>query len=155
VSAKQKSQRGFVAVTLITLLAITLIIVVYAAILGTFTGGNVQVVAVKGTVYYSLDNSTNSADWSKTLTDVPINGSWYALFNVTGTGGYSGSVDIRWDLRTNSTVIIQTVPTSVYLTGNAQLIYASSYGLQQANYNWGQNTLVANTYYIVVTVTTP
>jgi hypothetical protein len=148
VSAKQKSQKGFVAVTLITLLAIALVIVVYATLLGTFTGGNVQVVAVQGTVYYSLDNSTG---WATSISDHPITDPWYARFNVTGTG-YSGSVTITWDLH-NSTAIVHSVTTSFYLSGSPQAIYASSNGLQAANYNWGQNTAVAATYYIVVTVT--
>jgi hypothetical protein len=148
-SERQKSQKGFVAVTLITLLAIATVIVVYAALLGTFTGQNVTVVAVKGTVEYSQDNSSG---WATSLIDVPINGSWYARF-TTDPGGYTGNVIITWDLY-NTTLVYTVTTTSFYLDGTAQNIYASSNGLQSTNYNWDLKTTAAGNYYIKVTIQT-
>lgn len=151
-SAKQKSQKGFVAVTLITILAIALVIVVYATILGTFTGGNVTVVAVKGDVYYSLNNTSG---WASSISNLPITDSWYARFNVTSTNGYSGNVDVIWNLyNSTSTTSRHTVITTTMLSGSTQVIYASSDGTSATNYNWGLNTTVPEIYHIVVTVET-
>jgi hypothetical protein len=151
VSAKQKSQKGFVAVTLITVLAIALVIVVYATILGTFTGGNVTVVAVQGTVYYS---SNNTNGWATGISDHPITAPWYARFNVTSTNGYSGPVKVIWNLYNSTSAILHNLNTTTSLTGSTQTIYASSDGSQGSNYNWGLNTAVADTYHLVVIVET-
>ena len=92
---KSKAQREFVVVTLIALISIALIIAVYATLLGTYTGGDVGVVTLTGTIYYSEDNSTG---WATTLSGIANGSAWYSRFNVT-TGGYSGSVDITWWLQ--------------------------------------------------------
>jgi hypothetical protein len=154
VSARQKSQKGFVAVTLMTLLAIAMVLVVYASILGTFTGGDVGVVSLDGTPKYCKTNSTTPSEWKTELTgtdNVPAGDPWYALFNTT-SGGYEGNVKITWGLY-NSTDSVHNVTTDSFtLDGTVQTIYASGNGLQAENYNWGQNTTVAETYYIKVTV---
>jgi hypothetical protein len=150
VSKKGKSQRSFVAVTLITLLALAMVLIVYATILGTFTGGNVEVVSIQGDVYYSLDNSTG---WALTLSNLPVNDPWYARFNVTSTDGYSGGVQVTWNLHKGGSSF-HNVTSSFTLSGSAEAIYASSNGLQAANYDWGQNSTAADTYYVEVTVDT-
>jgi len=147
-SERQKSQRGFVAVTLITLLAIATVIVVYAALLGTFQGGNVTVVSVNGEVQYSLNNSTG---WTTSLSNVPVNGEWYARFNKTASG-YTGNVQVTWELW-NASLVYTVTTTSFSLNGSiVQQIYASSTGSQTTNYNWGQKCTVTGTYYIKVTI---
>lgn len=146
---KSKAQRDFVIVTLIALISIALIIAVYATLLGTFQGGNVGVVAVNGEIQYSLDNSTG---WSTSLSNLPITDPWYARFNKTATG-YTGSVSITWELH-NITAVVHTVTTTSFSMDGSivQQMYASSDGLQAANYDWGQNTTVAGTYYVTATI---
>lgn len=142
------SQKAFVAVTVLTLLAVSSVLVIYATLLGTFQGSTVEVVSVQGTVYYSLDNSTG---WATTLSNLPISDPWYARFNVTSTDGYSGGSTVTWKLY-NSSSLVHTVATSWSLSGSEEAIYASSNGAQGTNYDWGQNTTVAESYYIEVTV---
>jgi len=145
---KSKAQREFVVVTLIALIAIALIIAIYATLLGTFQGGNVGVVAVNGEVQYSLDNST----WSTELSNLPITDPWWARFNKTATG-YTGNVSVTWELYNSSALIHTVTTTSFSMNGSiVQQIYASSDGLQPTNYNWGQNTTVAETYYVKATI---
>ncbi|RLI45472.1 hypothetical protein DRO69_05230 [Candidatus Bathyarchaeota archaeon] len=147
-----KAQKEFVVVTLIALISIALIIAVYATLLGTFQGGNVTVVAVNGQVQYSLDNSTG---WSTSLSNLPITDPWYVRF-VTETGGYTGNVQITWELYNSTNDLIHSVTTTSFSLNGSQVqqIYASSDGSQSTNYNWGQNTTVADTYYIKVTFNT-
>lgn len=146
---KSKAQREFVVVTLIALISIALIIAVYATLLGTFQGGNVGVVAVNGEVQYSLDNSTG---WSTSISNLPITDPWYTRFNKTATG-YTGNVTVTWELY-NSSVVVHTVTTTSFSMNGSivQQIYASSDGLQATNYNWGQNTSAADTYYVKATI---
>lgn len=153
-SAKQKSQRGFVAVTLITLLAIALVIVAYATLLGIFTGGDVGVVSLNGTLKYNTDNSTT---WYSTLSGVANGSSWYVMFNTTSSG-YSGAVNITWQLQWSNGTDVSgaTVNTNSFsLTGSAgQEIYAATNGLQSGNNDWGTDTTTAGTYRIEMTVVT-
>lgn len=148
-SSKQISQRGFVAITLITLLALALTIVVYATLLGTFKGGDVGIVAVEGEVKYSLDNSTN---WNSTISNRAITEPWYVLFNKTETDGYQGNVKVTWCLYNSTDSVHNVTTTSFNLNSSIQQIYASDNGLQAGNYDWGQNTGVADTYYIKVII---
>lgn len=155
-SAKQKSQRGFVAVTLITLLAVALTIVIYATLLGTFTGGDVGVVSLDGTIKYNEDNSTT---WSTTLPNVANGSSWFVMFNTT-SGGYSGSVNITWQLQNNAGSWADVGGAVQYtnnfdLTGSVQEIFCSSNGAQSGNYDWGTTwTTTAGTYRIRITIET-
>jgi hypothetical protein len=111
----------------------------------------VTVVAVQGDVYYSLDNSTFP---NATLPNVPISSPWYVCFDVTGTDGYQGDVQITWNLYNSTAVVHSVITTTFSLTGSTQTIYASDDGSQATNYNWGQNTTVADTYHIEVIVET-
>jgi len=135
---REKSQRAFVAVTLITLMSVALVLVVYALILGTITGGNVIIASgssVSGTMYYSEDNST----WTTTLNVSDPANTWYARL-TTNANGYEGPVTIDWELQ------LKTGPsswgnigwvngTSVTLDGTAQTIYTS--GLSAVgNHDW-------------------
>jgi len=152
----EKSQRTFAAVTLITVAAVALVLVVYAAVIGTITGGDVVIASgssVQGTIYYSPNNSTG---WATTL-DVsnPAN-SWYARLNVTA-GGYSGPVNIDWLLQRKSgpsswTNIGWVNDTAVTLDGTAQIIYTS--GLSSStNHDWVTEVAgVAGTYHVIAYV---
>jgi hypothetical protein len=157
VSAKQKSQRGFVAVTLITILAIALVIVAYATILGTFQGGNVTVVTLHAEMWYSVTNSS-SASWTSTLSDVGNGSQWYSRLNITAAGGYTGLVNVNWALYfgNNTAVSGATATTSNFdSTGTlGQTIYASSTGNIAGNKNWGAYSTVATSYYVKATVST-
>jgi hypothetical protein len=159
---RKRSQKEFVVVTLIALLATASIIVLYGAMLGTFEGGKVTVVALNGTLKYNRTNSATASDWNVTLDNVPIGSSWYALFNTSSTG-YQGNVNITWTLQNEtSTDVWENVTPSVnqttnnhYLDGTAgQVIYASTDGNQGTNKDWGASTTSAGTYRIKMTVTT-
>jgi hypothetical protein len=146
---RSRTQREFIVVTLIALISIALVIAVYATLLGTFQGGNVEVVSVQGSVQYSLDNSTG---WTTTLSNLPISDPWYTRFDKTADG-YTGNVQVTWELYNSSALVHTVTTTSFSLNGSqVQQIYASSTGLQPINYNWGQNTTVAETYYVKVTI---
>lgn len=152
-ATEKRSQKGFIAVTLITVLAITLVFVAYAAILGTISGGNVAIVAVAGSIGYSTTNTTGS--FQSSLSNYPIGDPWYAQLN-TSAGGYSGAVTIYWTLeKTPGTwTNVTTQQYSFTLDGTAQTIYASTSGAITGNYNWGQNTTTADTYRITVIIYT-
>ncbi len=156
--ARQKSQRGFVAITLITLLAIALVIAVYATILGTFQGDQVTVVTLTGHIRYDEANSTTASDWETTLSNIANGSEWYALFNIT-SGGYAGAVTITWWLQENTgswqnmtTPVEQT--TSDTLSGSTEIIYASGNGDQAGNKDWGASTTSAGTYRIKMKIVT-
>jgi len=161
VSARQTSQKGFVAVTLITVLALALVIIVYASLLGTFPGGQVQVVTVNGDLKYCTTNSTTPGDWELSLDNIANGTSWYVMFNTT-SGGYIGNISITWQLQNYtggawvdvSGAVVNT--NNFYLNGSVgQEIYASTDGTQTENYDWGTNkTKEAGTYRIEMTMNT-
>jgi len=149
---RSKTQREFVVVTLIALISIALIMVVYATILGTYTGGDITVVTLSGAIYYSQNNSTG---WATTLSNIANGSAWYTRFNVT-TGGYSGATSITWWLQkggANMTTPVEQT-TSYTLSGGVEAFYASSDGTQGTNYNWGQNATAADTYRVMMQVVT-
>ncbi len=159
---RKRSQREFVVVTLIALLATGSIIVLYGAMLGTFEGGEVTVVAMNGTLKYNQTNSATASDWDVTLDNVPIGDSWYALFNTSSTG-YQGNVNITWTLQNETspgvwedvTPSVSQTTNNYYLDGTAgQVIYASTDGSQGTNKDWGASTTSAGTYRIEMTVIT-
>jgi len=133
---KLKSQKGFVAVTLITLLAIALVLVVYASLLGTFTGGEVVVGSVAGNVWYSTNNQT-AGPWTATLSVADTGVSWYSMVNFTSS--YTGQVKITWQLERKNGAWANatgTKITTVSLTGASQEVYASSNGDLAGNQDW-------------------
>jgi len=157
---RKGSQKGFVAVTLITILAIALVLIVYATFLGSFQGGEVTVGGVGGAqIKYSFNNNNESGPWTLTLNPSSVSTSWYARMNITA-GDYSGPVNITWQLQKETgtdTWTNQGTPeyTPVVLTGSAggQIIYVSSDGTFAAgNYNWKQKYTTAGTYRINATI---
>lgn len=150
------SQRSFVAVTLITVLAVTTVFVVYAVILSTINGNQVNVVGFGGSMWYDEANSTSAADWTADLPDIATNGSscdpWYSKINIT-SAGYSGAVTVTWTLQYLNVATWTDVgggateSTSFTLTGAAgDTIYATPTGVQSGNKNWGAYTATADQY---------
>jgi len=154
-SERQKSQRGFVAVTLITLLAIALVLIVYASILGTIPGGEVTVGGVGGSISYSLNNDT-LATWTGSLNVTGTGISWYARLTTTA-GGYAGPVTISWQLQKKQangtyTNYGSASSTSYTLNATVQTIYASTNGLIVTNRDWSQTANVTASYKVVATI---
>lgn len=154
--AKKKSQKGFVAVTLITLLAIAMVIVVYATLLGTFTGGEVVYGEnLNGEVLYSRGNLTAASNWTDTI-EVPNGNAWYGLLNITSTDGYIGNVNVTFQLQfsQNSTDVGTPTIAQIKLNGTiAERVYVTSDGSGPAgNRNWQTDCTPAYSYKIVATV---
>jgi len=150
-SATQKPQRAFLAVTMMTMLAVAAIFIVYAVTLSTITGGTVTVNSVQGTIYYSETNST-SATWTDTLGSggtLGVGQPWYARLNITSSG-YSEAVTIAWTLYfSNGTAVSgATQSTSKTLSGSTEAVYASSNGNILTNKDWGAYTTSAGDYYL-------
>src|SRR3990170_7449383 len=97
-SRTQKPRKAFLAVTVMTVLAVTTVFLVYAVILGTYYGGNVSVSQIQGTVYY---NNPDVAGWSATLS-VGNGTVWNTRLNVTNTPS-SQTVNVAWTLQKYNT----------------------------------------------------
>jgi len=156
-NATQKPQRAFLAVTLLTVLAVTSVFMVYAVILSTLYGGNVTVVGFTGNVWYDESNSTNAADWTAAIANISASEPWYAKLNIT-TSDYTGAATVTWTLQKLVSGDWEdqsaTQSTSTTITGSTQTIYAASTGTDQANNkNWGAETTSAATYRIKAVIT--
>jgi hypothetical protein len=149
-----KSKKGFLAVTLVTVLSILAVIGVYAVLIGTFTGGQVTVGSVASSnITYSSDNATG---WTSTLSVSAASDAWYSRLEV-GANSYSGPVTITWQLQNETAPstwnnVGSAVQTSMVLSGSAQDVYASSNGASNTNFNWGSLTTTAGAYRVYVTV---
>ncbi len=156
-NVNKKSQRAFAAVTLLTVSSVAIVLVVYAAVIGSMTGGEVMVGgsgSVTGTVYYSLANNP-AGTWTTTLNPATADTSWYARLE-TSASGYAGPVTITWQLEqktgTSSWAPVGSpVTTAVVLTTSSQIIYTS--GLSEGtNQDWGAIVVDQGMYRVVVTV---
>jgi len=148
----EKSQRAFVGVTLIAVLAIAAVLIVYAAILGSLQGGEVTVGGVTGNIEYRLTNATGV--WSQTLevsgTGVP----WYARMNTTGNE-YIGPIKVTWQLQKWSGSWANegaTTITNTSLTASPKTIYASSNGDISTNRDWSITANAKASYRVIVTI---
>jgi len=152
-SASRKSQRTFMTVTAITVIAIATVFIVYAAILGTYPGGNVSIQQMTATMYYKGDGSTT---WATTLS-IGNGTAWYARLNLTASIP-SQTVNVTWTLEwlnvaTWETVSGPTPPeTQITLAGTPTAIYVTADGTDSGNYNWGQHTETVNEVYRVKAV---
>jgi len=152
-SASRKSQRTFMTVTAITVIAITTVFLVYAAILGTYHGGNVTINQMQGTIYYQGEGSTS---WGPTLS-VGNGTAWYARLNVTSNIP-AQTVNVTWTLEWNNAGTWETVSgptppeTTITLSGTATAIYVTAGGGSSGNYNWGTHTTSVNQVYRVKAV---
>jgi hypothetical protein len=155
-STSKKSQRTFMTVTMITVIAITTVFIVYAAILGTYPGGNVSIQGIGGEIYYQQQGVSS---WTATL-NIANGTSWYSRLNLT-TNVPSQTVNITWALEwlngSNWDAVSTTAPeTQIALAGAATAIYVTATGIQSGNYDWGAYTTnVDRTYRVKATVETP
>jgi hypothetical protein len=143
-------------VTLITVIAVTTVFIVYAAILGTYPGGNVSIQQMGGEIYYQQEGVSA---WATTL-NIANGTAWYARLNLT-TNVPSQTVNITWTLEwlngSNWDAVSTSAPaTQVALTGSATAIYVTATGVESSNYNWGADTTnVDRTYRVKAVVETP
>jgi len=143
-------------VTAITVIAITTVFLVYAAILGTYPGGDVTIQQMQGTIYYQ---GQGSSTWGTTLS-VGNGTSWYARLNLTSNIP-SQTVNVTWTLEwlngSNWQLVSTTAPeTQITLTGAAIAIYVTATGTSGGNYDWGTYTqTVDRTYHVKAVVETP
>jgi len=137
------------AVTMITVIALTTVFMVYAALLATYTGGNVVVNYPGAQIQYNKSNTSNST-WESSLT--LFNGTaWYARINITNSGAQT--VTLQWRLVKDGTPQpIQITSDTITLTAGDNTLYATASGQFSGNYNWGQNTTTSGTYQIRVLV---
>jgi hypothetical protein len=147
----KKSPKLLLIATTLTIIALALVLVVYAVTIGTYTGGSVTVSGVTtGTLTYSIDNTVGGT-WS---TDIQPSGSWYAKLSVNH---YQGPVTITWQLQSYGTgswvdVSGKTVSTTITLSGSAQEVYASPTGVNTGNHDWSTDITVGGTYRVYATV---
>jgi len=152
-NATQKPQRAFLTVTLITVLAVTMVFFVYAALLGTYPGSEVTVNQMGGIIYYN--SPSVSPDWTTTIS-VGNGTDWYARLNVTNTP--SQNVSVTWTLQKYNGTAWNTEAgpnpptTNIQLTGAATAIYVTQWGTSSGNYNWGAYTSTSGTYRVKAVV---
>jgi hypothetical protein len=136
-NATRKSQNTFLTVTLLTVLAVTTVFVVYAAVLLTLTGTTVIVNTGGGSMQYNLNGASN-ATWVGSLADM-INGTaWYARINITNAAAQAVTIDWTLQKYTTSWGDVSTpVTTTIALTAGDNTVYATTNGVFTGNYNWG------------------
>ena len=144
--------------TLLTVAAVALTVVVAAVTIGSFTGGEVTIGGVGSSeVTYSLDNI--NGPYTATLEPASASTPWFTRLEING-GDYSGPVIITWQLeqKTGPTPADWTAvsgadtTTTITLSGSAEIVYASSDGTTTGNYDWDTDVTESGTYRVVVTV---
>jgi hypothetical protein len=146
-NATQKNQRAFIAVTMMTVLAVTVVFMVYAALLGTYPGAEVTVNEMGGTIYYNSPDV--GSDWTTTIS-IGNGTTWYARLNVSNTP--SQNVSVTWTLEENNGTAWNTVSgpspptTNIQLTGANTAIYVTDWGTSSGNYDWSPDTKTAGTF---------
>lgn len=148
----KKSQRTFLTVTSITVVALTTVFLVYAAVLLTLTGTTVTVNQGGGLVEYNLSNTSNNT-WVSTLPPM-VNGTyWYARINITNAAAQAVTID--WTLQEYTTSwgdVGTPTQTTITLATGANTIYATTNGLFAGNRNWGLDTTAGGSYRVKATV---
>lgn len=149
----KKSRKLLLITTVLTIVALAVVLSVYAVVqLGIINGGTVTVGGVTtGTISYNINNSTS---WS--TTDPQPSGSWYAQLAINS--GYAGPVTITFQLQTDASggwanVNSATVTTNtIVLTGSGQNVYASTIGTQTSNQDWSTYATTAGAYRVTATI---
>jgi hypothetical protein len=160
-STSKKSQRTFMSVTMITVIAISTVFIVYAALLATYTGNNVTISSMGGSIEYSLTKDPGS--WGTGAISQGEGAEWYARINL-GTPP-SQDVTVTWTLQMQNGADWTTIPPTdtneftspqISLTPSTYIVYAFDTGSNDIsnNYNWGQDTTAAGIYRIVVEINT-
>lgn len=151
-NATQKPQRAFLTVTLLTVIAVSTVFMVYAAVLMTLFGTTVTVNEAGGSMQYNLSNTSNST-WASSLNTM-INGTeWYARINITGA--VQQAVTINWVLQEDIsgwTDLSIPVNTTITLAVGDNTVYATSTGVFSGNYNWGLQTTTTGSYRVKAVV---
>lgn len=149
-NTRPKSQRTFLTVTLVTVIAVSMVFMVYAAVLMTLYGTTVTVNETTGSIVeYSLDGSS----WASSLSAINNGTQWYSRANITGAA--SQSVTITWTLqKLSGTWQDQSSPvtTTMTLSAGNNIVYATASGSSSGNYNWGQLTTVGGSYRVKAVV---
>jgi len=146
-SVERRSKRAFLAVTLLTVLAVTAVFVVYATLLQSFTGGLVTIKPTGGSMQYA---TSIGGSWGATL-DQDAGGAWYSRIDGL-TGSEFNQVKITWTLQksddgSSGWATTQTQYTWMQLTASNTTIYASSgNGTTTGAYNWGAYTSTPGYY---------
>jgi hypothetical protein len=143
---------------MVAVLSIVAVVSVYAVLINTFTGGEVNILGSgSGNVMYSLTNA-DPGTWASTISPSSTSVPWYSRLEI-GADVYSGPVTMTWQLQnktgpsTWADVTGVSASTSMVLSGSAQNVYATSNGVFGAsNYNWQLNATTAGTYRVVATV---
>jgi len=145
-SETQKTQRTFMAITMLAVIALTAVFIAYAALLATYTGTTVIVNQMGGTMQYNLSNNNNGT-WASSLSAMNNGTAWYARINVTGAA--QQSVTINWVLQkytTSWTDQSTPVTTNIILAVGDNTIYATDNGVFSGNFNWGSLTTASGSY---------
>ena len=145
----KKSRKLLFVATTITILALSSVLAVYAAVLlGTFTGGTVTVGGVvTGTPKYSSTTDGPTGDWQLNLQIVSLSTPWYTKLDLNA--GYSGRVEVIWLLESDASglwtdVTDATITTYPVLSGDGQAVYA--------NQNWATFATEAGSYRVIAVV---
>jgi len=151
-NATRKGQRTFLAVTCITVVAVTTVFLVYAAVLLTLTGTTVTVNEGGGSVEYNLSNTSN-ATWVGSLSPM-VNGTyWYARINITNAAAQAVTID--WTLQVGGGPWTDTgapTQTTITLVAGTNTVYATATGVFTGNRNWGLDTTAGGSYRVKATV---
>jgi len=143
-----KPQRAFFTVTLLTVIAVSTVFMVYAAVLLTLYGTTVTVNEPSGTsVQYNRVNDSNSSWVTSFPTSINTSIPWYTRINITNTA--SQDVTINWVLEKNtgSWIWVATpVNTTITLAAGLNTVYATDTGVFTGNYNWGTLTTTGGSY---------
>lgn len=149
-SMSKKPQRPFLAVTLLTVIAVTTVFMVYAALLSTWTGNVVTVTSEGGQVLYSLTES--SMAWQSDLASLNTGTAWYAMLKLTGASAQSVTVDWYFLTGPSYTRGAKQLTTTINLVAGTNFINATATGVSSGNFNWGSLTGSAGNYEIEVDV---
>jgi len=104
-------------------------------------------------IQYSHENLVGET-W--TLSQIPLDQSWYARMKTTGTG-YAGDVLITWVLQwydgSSWSLVGTPIETTCTLSGLAnQILYTSSNGEIGENFDFGSATTTTGTYRVYATI---
>lgn len=148
---QRKSKKLLYLSTALMIVGLASVLTVYAAVLGTFSGGTVTVNDVtSGTVTYSTDGS----NWVATPT-INVGGTLNAKLETTTT--YSGSATVSWQLQRDDSGwqnVGSPFVTTLTSLESGQTVYASADGTSSSLNNFGTSITTGGSYRIVATVST-
>lgn len=154
-----RPKRTFLAVTIMTVLAITTVFMVYAALLASYTGSDVIIQTMGGSIEYSLTKDPGS--WGTSGITQGEGAEWYARVNLASPPSQDATVNFILQKQVGGvwtnppTNVTNFTTNTITLTPSTYLVYACSDGFTIANnYNWGQNTTSTGTYRIVAEINT-